>query len=73
MNMDLFVFGDFHQVLIEGIGEPGIDEVLMSEIGKSMTVKRVFQMLKRERIIEDLNVVVAFTLPSQWMSSSVAR
>ncbi|KAF7513554.1 hypothetical protein GJ744_008848 [Endocarpon pusillum] len=55
--MDLFVFSDIDQILVEGVGGPGINEVLMSEIGKSLTVKGFFKIVKRDCMIEDLNIV----------------
>ena len=47
------VGGDGHQVLVEGVGKTGGDEVGVGVVGESFTVELVFQVLEGESIVED--------------------
>ena len=49
-----FVGGDFHQVLVEGVGETGGEEVGVGVVGETFTVELVLQVLEGESIVEDV-------------------
>jgi len=53
--MSLFIFGDGLEVGVEWISEPGVDEILLSVVAESLSVELVLEVLKGERIVEDLD------------------
>jgi hypothetical protein len=70
--MGLFVFGDFYQILIKGVGKPNIEEVLTDEICKPLTIEGVLGVLECLRVRKDGKIIIASTSPSLCMRSGIA-
>ena len=48
------VAGDGHQVLVEGVGEPGGDKVGLGVVGQTLAVELVLEVLQGQSIVEDV-------------------
>lgn len=54
VDVGLLVVGNLLKVLVEGAVEAGLGELLLSEVGQTLTVKGVFKMLEGEGVVEDV-------------------
>src|SRR5213080_363544 len=68
--MSLLIFGNFYQVLVERIREAGIKEILVGEVGKTLAIEGVLEVLKRQSIVENGNIIVPSTSSDKWMRGS---
>jgi len=57
------VGGDGLQVLVEGVGETGSDEVGLGVVRKTLPVKLVLEVLKGKSVVEDVDYKVLARKP----------
>jgi hypothetical protein len=72
LNMNRLIPSDLDQVLVEGIGKPGIKEVLSGKIYQTLTVKGILEMFQGQSIVQDSNIVISSTFLSEWMRSGTS-
>jgi hypothetical protein len=72
LDVDLLILSNFYQVLVEGVGEASIEEILTRKVGETLTVEGILEMLESQRKIEDFSVAKALRSLGQWMGSSTA-
>ncbi len=72
LDVSCLIFGNFYQILVEGVGKPGIEEILVGEVCKTLTIKGVLKMLKGESVIENSNIIIASTFTSERMRGGIA-
>lgn len=59
------ILGDFHQVRIEWIREPSIDEHLLRVVLETLTVEGSLKVLEGKSIVEDVGCEEMLVCPAQ--------